>query len=581
MLDKNAEKLLVRLPKQYVAALRTAQAQPLGSIPRLGAGRFMALFPVSTMRLSGLKTDWAVFEPPVIDGIHPWDLAHKYATSFANALDGREKSAIYVEPNVVHKREFANAAPDRAAQPSGQASADTEQQGPPYLPREGLNTHYPPKSGTPFSPAWHLDQDHGRFLQAWGVTQGKDIRIAHLDIGWWPDHDSAPLHMLCNLGRNFVEGGTDTVDPGEGINAGHGTATLALLAGNRVSLCGTEEENQGQAYDGFIGGAPEAEIVPVRIAGVAGSVIYLYGETMARGLTHALDPGDGRPCHVVSLSHGGLPMKSWARAVNALYEAGVVVVAAAGDSYWAEVTDIATHFTVYPSAFYRVLTSTGVTYDGGPYKRDELGVMQGCWGPDKVMMKATGAYTPNVPWMVYKTKHDWDMNGGGTSASTPQLAAACALWLAAYGKDYAYNWRRVAACRAALALSVADKKENLSEIGLGRLDVEAMLEKRLATKVKTLSEQGKLQHISPDDVSFPFFRLLFGLPPPGDGIKEMYEVEAMQIAYGSRNKVLFQAMEAYANGRRPSKEQRTALKALFLREQNMSNALRTFLGAHT
>ncbi|MFL9910086.1 S8 family serine peptidase [Paraburkholderia sp. RL17-337-BIB-A] len=387
--------------------------------------------------------------------------------------------------------------------------------------------------------------------------------------------------MRRDLGWNFVEGGKDTVDPGEGINAGHGTATLALLAGNKVTLCGTSAENRGKVYEGFIGGAPEAEIVPVRIAGVAGSVIYLYGETMARGLTHALNPGDGKPCDVVSLSHGGLPMKSWARAVNSLFEAGIVVVAAAGDSFWAEVTDIATHFTVYPSAFYRVVTATGVTYDGGAYKRNELGVMQGCWGPDAVMKKATGAYTPNVPWMVYRTEHGWDMNGGGTSASAPQIAAACALWLAAYGKDYARNWRRVAACRKALALSAADKEKNFSEIGLGRLDIAAMLDKKLAIKVKTLAEQGKLQHIPPDDVSFPFFRLLFGLPPPGDGIKEMYEVEAMQIVYGSRNKFLFQAMEAYANGRRPSKEQRTNLKALFLQEQNMSRSLRTFLGAHT
>jgi len=77
----------------------------------------------------------------------------------------------------------------------------------------------------------------------------------------------------------------------------------------------------------------------------------------------ALAPSSGGPCDVVSLSHGGLPSNAWARAVNDLYDAGIVVVAASGDSFNLKVVDLATHFTVYPSAFHRV------------------GEMQGCWGP--------------------------------------------------------------------------------------------------------------------------------------------------------------------------------------------------------
>ncbi len=46
-----------------------------------------------------------------------------------------------------------------------------------------------------------------------------------------------------------------------------------------------------------------------------------------------------------------------------------MIVAASGDSYSLKVADIATHFTVYPAAFYRVITATGATYGKGPTRR--------------------------------------------------------------------------------------------------------------------------------------------------------------------------------------------------------------------
>lgn len=125
----------------------------------------------------------------------------------------------------------------------------------------------------------------------------------------------------------------------------------------------------------------------------------------------------------------GLPTASWADVTNQLYDQGIVLVAASGDSFNAVVMDIATHFTVYPSAFWRVITATGVTYDNKPYITNDAGVMQGSWGPDAVMKKAVAASTPNVPWMKLGSTNGWALDGGGTSASTPQIAAACALWL--------------------------------------------------------------------------------------------------------------------------------------------------------
>ncbi|MFM0598524.1 S8/S53 family peptidase [Paraburkholderia dilworthii] len=572
MIGKHASKLLIRLPGVRVTAFRGKPTPSVGIIA-IGPGKVEPLFPETTLQFVGQATDWVLLEPDTVEDIHPWDRAHQQVGFIRTNTPDLSGKDVYVEPNTPHQRRlvYSTSVPN-----GGQTVQEAEPPGPPYPPYGTLNPHYPPSSKATLSPDWHLA--HGRFHEAWKVTRGAGVRIAHLDIGWWPCHYSAPLHMLTNLGKNFVEGGDNTVDPGKGPNAGHGTATLALLAGKTVELTSkTASTPNGQVYKGFIGGAPEAEIVPVRVAGVDGSVVYLYGDTMARGLAHALDPGDGKRCDVVSLSHGGLPMKSWAHATNALYEAGVVVVAAAGDSFWAVFTDIATHFTVYPSAFYRVVTSTGVTSDGGPYKRDELSVMQGCWGPDKVMMKATGSYTPNVPWMRYKTKYGWNMDGAGTSASTPQTAAACALWLAVYAKGYEKDWLRVAACREALKLSVSDPKKDFHEIGLGRLNAASMLDEKNAQEIEAMRAANKLQHIEPDDVSWPFFRLLFGLPPPGNGIEEMYEVEAYQIFYQSHDETLIASAQDCANGHHPSTGDVAALRVRFLKERNMSNALRNYL----
>jgi hypothetical protein len=160
-------------------------------------------------------------------------------------------------------------------------------------------------------------------------------------------------------------------------NPGHGTATLAIPSGNTVELI-----YQGVQYKGDFGGAPDAEVVPVRIGP---SVVHFYSSAMAQGLDYALGPsgdhGNSNPankCDVVTINHGGLPAESWADAVNNLYEAGIVMVAASGDNF----SELPTHLVVvYPSAFNRVVTAVGATYDKTPYVTGKIGEPKGNWGP--------------------------------------------------------------------------------------------------------------------------------------------------------------------------------------------------------
>src|SRR5215213_4949321 len=189
---------------------------------------------------------------------------------------------------------------------------------------------------------------------------------------------------MLELQRDFLDDDLDATDPGTsglGDNPGHGTATQALLAGRRV-------HPQGEpAFDEFLGGAPHAEVVPIRIAN---SVIHFSSSTMADGIEYAVTSG----CRVISISMGGVPSRRWAP-VNAAYEAGVAIFAAAGNNFG---DGLPTRKTVWPARFNRVVGVCGATADKSPYFKSGFNGMQGNFGPEEKMHTAIAAYTPNTPW---------------------------------------------------------------------------------------------------------------------------------------------------------------------------------------
>ena len=95
---------------------------------------------------------------------------------------------------------------------------------------------------------------------------------------------------------------------------------------------------------------------------------------------------------VVTMSMGGTASQAWAEAVNALYDAGVFVVTAAGNNYG----NLPTHETVFPARFNRVVAACGVMADGQPYAGLGLSRMAGLFVgsvSQKVVSTATCAVT--------------------------------------------------------------------------------------------------------------------------------------------------------------------------------------------
>jgi hypothetical protein len=530
--------LLVKVRQRPFAGL-LAGAQPLAIQGYRLAPLFNAHHATAMFSAVQPADHWLTATASAGSNLHPWDEAHRVARS--------AQYSIYVEPDLLQE---AQAAPEATAQ-------------------QGFDKDWPPAS--PVSPGWHLADGFTGFEKARVIATGNGVRIAQLDTGYWPPHDSTPRHIRRDLGYNFYENNTNTTDPGTGgilRNPGHGTATLAILSGNTVDLI-----YQGRQYTGDFGGAPDAEVVPVRIGP---SVVHFFSSAMALGMDYALgptgDPANSNPankCDVVTISHGGLPSESWADAVNNLYEAGVVIVAASGDNY----SQLPTHLTVYPSAFNRVITALGATYDKTPYVTRKIGELQGNWGPDDVMDKAIAGYTPNVGWMLFRTNDGFDMDGAGTSSSTPQIAAACALWIQLYGRNYAAGWQRVEACRLALFRSADPGNGSATYLGKGILNVPKMLEPGLAAQIQQEVQANQVQPSPVDSVSFPFLRLLLHAGPPGSEEERMYETEAAQLVRRSTNQELVDGFHAFTRGVALPPATIAWLRQLLKAEPGISDAL--------
>ena len=171
--------------------------------------------------------------------------------------------------------------------------------------------------GGPPAPARQLDnvfpQVTGASSVAAAGNSGQGVGVAVIDTGIanLPDF-AGRLHV----GVDFSGENNPQLD-----SFGHGTFVAGLVAGNGVSSGGT-----------YVGEAPGADLVPVKVAGKSGSTTV---STLIRALQWVKDnPGNIR---VINLSVGAVPHGPTAlnpldQAVEVLWRSGFVVVASAGNN---------------------------------------------------------------------------------------------------------------------------------------------------------------------------------------------------------------------------------------------------------
>ena len=440
-------------------------------------------------------------------GLHPWDAAHA-ALDDQGRLESRE-AVTYLEPD------FMNVFPVQAPRREFFAESFHTQ----TCTIETYDKHWKPDEGTR-APGWHLENGYTGLRAARALASGgPHARIGILDTGYDPIHKTRPRRLLEALSKNVSGDGhpDDATDPGRHFptfQPGHGTATTAILAGGHVNQIGSH------SFGDDLGGAPEAEVVHIRIAN---SVVHFRSSSMARGIQLAVESG----CQVISVSMGGIPTRAWARAVNAAYEKGVVICAAAGN----RIGQSPPKYIVYPARFERVIAVCGATAEHKPYYKGGWHMqMHGSFGPTKKMNTAMAAYTPNIPWAEMGCTDLVNPNGAGTSSATPQVAATAALYYSLYKDDLPQDGAvRAEAVRQALFNSATlPAPKDAKRFGQGLLR---------APRALAIAPDATAVPAPRASLRFPLLRMLIGIESvPGDspdtallGHERMFEVEALQL----------------------------------------------------
>lgn len=455
------------------------------------------------------------------DSAHPWDRAHALARASAQAFAATGGADIVaVEPDLEQRWDYGGPSDaETAADPATLCRFADQDGGGGKAKGQGV--------------AWNLGDAFSQLAAARNRVGDKlqAIRIAHLDTGYDPDHRTLPVHLRRDLQKNFVRGdgapddATDRTPPGGPLaNRGHGSGTLSLLAGNRLA---GNSPGWGD-YADFVGGAALAQIIPVRIAD--GVVRFTTG-SMVQGFAHALV----QQAHVLSMSMGGVSSRALADAVNLAYDSGLVLVTAGGNNFSHLPTPKS---IVFPARWRRVLAACGVMADGRAYAGLDAFTMQGNYGPAPKMDTALGAYTPNVPWALIDCANVVDMDGAGTSAATPQIAAACALWLAEHWdvvRQYPQAWMRVEAVRHALFAAAAKTTPRMNAAQTHKTIGQGVLRARAALDVAPPAA-AQLRALPPARASWGWLHLIFGggvslAEQPGKAaLQSMLELELTQIA---------------------------------------------------
>jgi subtilisin family serine protease len=253
-------------------------------------------------------------------------------------------------------------------------------------------------------------RDAIRCAEAWAIepTRGDGILIGHPDTGYTlhPNLGSDALDL--QIDRDFLDDDDDALDPLISPAdvpwplsfPGHGTTTASVMVG------------RGSDEAGIVGVAPRSKVVPLR---AAQSVVQLFDSDVARAVDHARITG----CHVVSISVGGKGFFGLRVAIQRAVDAGMIVLAAAGNNVG---------IVVAPASYPNCLAVAATGPDDQPWPESSRG-------------SAVDVCAPG--WGVHVAGYVWEhglpvarvIQSSGTSYAATHLAGVAALWLAHHGPD--------------------------------------------------------------------------------------------------------------------------------------------------
>lgn len=247
-----------------------------------------------------------------------------------------------------------------------------------------INRKIPKKLQPPQVLPWGVDRIDAELV--WPTTTADPVKVAILDTGISLKHPD----LVAN-----IKGGINTINPAKSPNDdnGHGSHVAGIVAAANNSI-------------GVVGVGPAIDLYAVKVLNAAG---YGYFSDIIEGLQWSVANG----VQVVNMSFGASSgTQSLHDAINAAYNAGITLVAAAGNSGNGNPVG-------YPAAYPEVIAVTATN------SSDQVATFSST-GPE-VDLAAPGV-------SIYSTyKRDTYATLSGTSMAAPHVTGAAALVINAKG----------------------------------------------------------------------------------------------------------------------------------------------------
>lgn len=231
--------------------------------------------------------------------------------------------------------------------------------------------------------------------------------------------DSGVAAGLTDVFGSRVLDGFDAWDPeakgkcDSDLDVGHGTAVAAIAAGSQI------DKN-------FIGVAPEANILPIRV--FTGDTKEGGDEEKSKVVAAAIMDAVDHNADVINVSSAMVPTDALAAAVAYATEKGVVIVAASGNEnkHMDDDSIEADKQTFYPANYPEVIAVGAHNISGNWYEKTNFG------GNLDLLAPGEGLGYPFAGG-------EWK-TGDGTSFAAPYVAGAAALLKGHYGADATPAW---------------------------------------------------------------------------------------------------------------------------------------------
>jgi hypothetical protein len=269
-----------------------------------------------------------------------------------------------------------------------------------------------PADGAFTDSTWSLGPKGANVFEAWKLSTGRGVTIAHPDTGYlW--HPSV-IPALLGRGFNFPEltnDALDTADDGVLQWPGHGTRTSSVILGRPYGL----------SNHWISGAAPGADLMPLKVAHRVLLVDWLeYDVDQVARAIRAAAIGDlnfvRRKADIISMSLGGPSNKDALKEALAVAEANnVIVLAAAGNQ-------VPKREVVFPARFPNVIAVAASNYDGKNWEFSSKGASIAFAAPGQNVWTAKKR-------AIGEQEYDCIEPSSGTSYAVATSAGVAALWL--------------------------------------------------------------------------------------------------------------------------------------------------------